>query len=167
MYPCDSAPLTAEHFLQHCPLHVGLRGDTWPENRPPEGEAIWWPCGAEEDSSICEGHWGGHLKGAIDDEEEEECFILSCPQKKTLGHDSLPQGTMHINCRGSSGLMCQKYVYTCTDVEKERELVYLCCTFQADCLKTVQLSKNTFCVKCAIVIFWESTWIGEAWPWFT
>ena len=34
MCPCDIVPMTTEHFLQHCPLHVGLRGDTWPENRP-------------------------------------------------------------------------------------------------------------------------------------
>ena len=26
--------MTKENLLQHCPLHDGLRGDTWPENRP-------------------------------------------------------------------------------------------------------------------------------------
>ena len=36
----DTAPMTTEHFLQHCPLHVGLRGDTWPENTL-ETEAVW------------------------------------------------------------------------------------------------------------------------------
>ena len=26
--------MTTEHLLQHCPLHDGLRCDTWSENRP-------------------------------------------------------------------------------------------------------------------------------------
>ena len=34
MCPCDTDPVTTEHLIQHCPLHNGLRGDTWPENRP-------------------------------------------------------------------------------------------------------------------------------------
>ena len=34
MVPMILPKMTTEHFLQHCPLHVGLRGDTWPENRP-------------------------------------------------------------------------------------------------------------------------------------
>ena len=33
MCPCDTAPLTTEDFLQHCPLHDGLTNAAWPENR--------------------------------------------------------------------------------------------------------------------------------------
>ena len=50
----------------------------------PEGE--WWPCRADGDSGICEGHWSGHLKEAIDEEKQEgrglhQCKDGSSPQK--------------------------------------------------------------------------------------
>ena len=31
MCPCNSDVLTADHLLQHCQLHDGLRRDMWPE----------------------------------------------------------------------------------------------------------------------------------------
>ena len=34
MCPCDTAKMTTEHFLQHCPLHNGLRGNAWSEMTP-------------------------------------------------------------------------------------------------------------------------------------
>ena len=33
MCPCNTAAMTTEHLLQHCPLHVALRSSTWPEER--------------------------------------------------------------------------------------------------------------------------------------
>ena len=38
----------------------------------PEREAVWWPCGAEEDSGFCEGHRSGCLKEAMDNDDDEE-----------------------------------------------------------------------------------------------
>ena len=37
----------------------------------PEGEAVWRPCGAEEDSGIRVDHKSGRLKETIYDEEED------------------------------------------------------------------------------------------------
>ena len=31
MCPCNTAAMTTEHLLQHCPLHDVLRSSTWPE----------------------------------------------------------------------------------------------------------------------------------------
>ena len=31
MCPCNADIMTAEHLLQHCPLHDAMRLDTWPE----------------------------------------------------------------------------------------------------------------------------------------
>ena len=31
MCPCNADIMTAEHLLQHCPLHDAMRRDTWPE----------------------------------------------------------------------------------------------------------------------------------------
>ena len=31
MCPCNTATMTTEHILQHCPLHDVLRSSTWPE----------------------------------------------------------------------------------------------------------------------------------------
>ena len=59
MCSCDTTPVITERLLQHCPFHDGLRRAAWPENRPPEGEAVWRPCGAEEDSGIRDGQRSG------------------------------------------------------------------------------------------------------------
>ena len=34
MCPCDTAPVTTEHLLQHCPLQDALRCTTWPDETP-------------------------------------------------------------------------------------------------------------------------------------
>ena len=34
MCPCNADIMTAEHLLQHCPLHDATRRDTWPEPTP-------------------------------------------------------------------------------------------------------------------------------------
>ena len=31
MCPCDTAPMTAVHLLQDCPIHADIRQETWPE----------------------------------------------------------------------------------------------------------------------------------------
>ena len=31
MCPCNADIMTAEHLLQHCPLHDAMRRDTWPD----------------------------------------------------------------------------------------------------------------------------------------
>ena len=38
-----------------------------------EGQALWQPGGAEEDSRLCEGN--RHLHLAYDEEEEEDCTV--------------------------------------------------------------------------------------------
>ena len=34
MCPCETAPMTTEHLLQHCPLQDGLRCTAWPDETP-------------------------------------------------------------------------------------------------------------------------------------
>ena len=34
----------------------------------PEGEAVRWPCGLEEDAVVRASHWRGRLEGAIEEE---------------------------------------------------------------------------------------------------
>ena len=34
MCPCDTAPMTTDHQLQHCPLQRALRCTTWPDETP-------------------------------------------------------------------------------------------------------------------------------------
>ena len=46
----------------------------------PEREAVCWPCGADEDSSCGEGHWGGRLKDLV-----SWCFEPSQTQRITPG----------------------------------------------------------------------------------
>ena len=41
------------------------------EETPPEGEAVRRSCGPEEDSVVRASRWCGHLKEAIEEEEEE------------------------------------------------------------------------------------------------
>ena len=59
--------MTVEHLLQHCRLHDAMRRDTAGSDAS-EGQAVWQPGGAEEDSHLCEGN--RHLHLAYDDEEE-------------------------------------------------------------------------------------------------
>ena len=70
MCPGETASLTTEHLLPHCPLQDGPRSATCARNHTHEKEAVWWPGGAEEDSGIREGHWGWRLKEAIDNDNE-------------------------------------------------------------------------------------------------
>ena len=54
------------HILQDIPRHAA-----WPEETPPEGEAVRRPCGPEEDGVVRASHWRGHLEEAIEEEEEQ------------------------------------------------------------------------------------------------
>ena len=65
-------PVTTEHFLQHCPLHVGLRGDTWPENRHLREKLLGDFAELKKTAAFVRTTWGGRLKEAIDDDEEED-----------------------------------------------------------------------------------------------
>ena len=64
MCPCNADIMTAEHLLQHCQLEAGRVART----STAEGQALWQPGGAEENSRFPEGYM--HLRLAYDDEEE-------------------------------------------------------------------------------------------------
>ena len=76
MCPWDTAPVTTEHMLQHCPQHDGRRGDTWPEKRPLREklrEKLYSDLGElERTAAFVRGHWSGRLKEAIDNADDEE-----------------------------------------------------------------------------------------------
>ena len=56
-HPCDTAPMTTLHLLQHCPLQDGPLNAAWPEViYTPEREVVWWAGRAEEDSNIHQGY---------------------------------------------------------------------------------------------------------------
>jgi len=35
---CGTSPMTAEHFLQTCPIHQNLRANIWPTDLPKRGK---------------------------------------------------------------------------------------------------------------------------------
>ena len=72
---CNADIITAEHLLQHYQLHDALRQDVWPEPKP-EGQALWQPGGAKEDSRFREGN--GHPCLAFEDEEEIANALSFC-----------------------------------------------------------------------------------------
>ena len=57
---------TAHSIAGHPEARSVTRGDP-----PPEGEAVWRPCGPEEDGVVRASHWRGHLEEAIEEETEE------------------------------------------------------------------------------------------------
>ena len=57
------------HLLLDCPLQDTPRLAAWPEETPPEGEAVWRPCGPEEDGVVRASHRRGRLEEAIEEEE--------------------------------------------------------------------------------------------------
>ena len=62
--------MTAEHLLQHCQLHDAVIWRRVARTNTTEGQTIWQPGGAEEDSRFREGD--RHLRLAYGDDEEEE-----------------------------------------------------------------------------------------------
>ena len=70
MCPCNTDIMTAEYLLHHCPLHDAARAGHMAGTDVSEGQALWHPGGAEEDSRLREGNT--HLHLAYDDDDEEE-----------------------------------------------------------------------------------------------
>ena len=72
MCPCNADIMTAEHLLQHCPLHDAMRRDTWPELTLLRDKLYGKPGGAEEDGRLHEGNRHLHLAY---EEGEEDFFV--------------------------------------------------------------------------------------------
>ena len=53
-------------------------------NRTLDRKAARWPCRAEEMSSIYEGHWSGHLKEVINEEEDSTVSLKMSPQFRPI-----------------------------------------------------------------------------------
>ena len=56
MCPCDTAPMDTAHVPQDCPLQDIPTLAAWPEETPPEGEAVRRPCSPEEDGVVHASH---------------------------------------------------------------------------------------------------------------
>ena len=70
---CNTAPVTTEHFLQHCLLHDGRgRGGVHGQKTDPWGRTCMVTLWSWRGQRIREGHWGGRPKEAIDDDDDEE-----------------------------------------------------------------------------------------------
>ena len=54
MCPCNTAPLTSEELLQHCPLQDTLLKATWSQNLEMMKKLHRDLAALKEDSSVCE-----------------------------------------------------------------------------------------------------------------
>ena len=77
MCPCNTDIMTAKHLLQHCQLHDTLRTGHVARTDITEGQALWQPGGAEEDSRFCEGV--RHLCLEYNEKEELQSINKVCP----------------------------------------------------------------------------------------
>ena len=73
--PRNADIMTAEHLLQHCQLNDALRRDIVARGDTTEGQALWQPGGAEEDSHFREAN--RHLRLAYDDDEATRGVTVS------------------------------------------------------------------------------------------
>ena len=69
MCPCNADIMTAEHLPRHSQLHDAFEAGHVARINTTEGQALWQPGGAEEDSRFRQGD--RHLCLAYDAEEEE------------------------------------------------------------------------------------------------